>query len=189
MFASIPLIAGSGITPQSIIIFEWFVSRSRLDLPTSLKPPRAVAFIHSFLIIGWFIFLPIVVRNFFLKSASLTMRFLTPLTTSLFMGGILSTFGTHPVSRTILMSVEPCLPITSPGFIASIWTSLKSGMNLMPSWVTPASGGRRASIFLTVWSGSMRLEVSLLTMSFFLTFVETFLMTFSSPYIAATFLT
>ncbi|VVB77267.1 Uncharacterised protein [uncultured archaeon] len=186
--ASRPLTEGSGLTPQSIIIFEWFVSIRRLLLPTSLNPPSAVAFIHSLFIIGWFIFLPICVRNFFLKSASLNRSCRTPFMTSLFIVGILRTLGTQPVSRTIFIRVDPPLPMTRPGFMASICTSLKSGTNLIESSDTPASLGTISSILAFVSSGSFRLDASLLTISFFFMLVETLLMTCSLPYIAATFL-
>ncbi len=118
--ASRPFMPGSGLMPQSISIFECVVSRRRQLLPTSLKPPSAVAFSHSLFMAGWFIFLPIPIRNFFLKSLSLNISCLTPFMTSLFIVGVLNTLGTHFVSFIILTSVLPPFPITRPGFIASI---------------------------------------------------------------------
>ena len=101
--------------------------------------------------------------------------------TSLFIVGILSTFGTQPVSRTILISVEPPLPMTRPGFIASIWTSLKSGTNLI-AFLRDCPPREALSKYLScVSSGSFRLDVSLLTMSFFFIAAETLLMTCSLP--------
>ena len=75
---------------------------------------------HSLFPLFLFIDFPRLVMNFFLKSASLNISCLTLARVSLAMVGVLSTLGVQLVSIAMLLRLEPCLPITSPGFSASM---------------------------------------------------------------------
>ena len=81
-------------------------------------------------------------------------------------GGVLNIFGAHPVCLTISLEVTPYLPITNPGFVASIITSQVTSSNEIS--LISASSGTISFTFCIVSSGSNKTLLSDLIMILFL---------------------
>src|SRR6056297_575520 len=115
-------------TPQSIITFDSGVDRRKQLLPTSLQPPSDVTLTHlSFEVHSLWMLRPTVFRMSLRSLWLVRMNSLMLLTVRDLIGGVRTTFGVHPIFFVISRSVSPCLPITSPGFSASMTTSPTSG--------------------------------------------------------------
>ena len=143
------------------------VCRNKHDRPTSLNPPSEVNLTQSLSnLASLWIFFPSSCKNAFL---SLLLRFKVNLifwTVSDVIGGVLNILGAHPVCFTISRDVVPYFPITSPGFLDSIMTSLVTSSKDMS--VISASGGTISSILFIVSCGSVRTDLSDLIIILFL---------------------
>src|SRR5690606_26150488 len=123
MFSSEPT-----LTPQSIKTLDSGVDNRKQLLPTSLHPPSDVILIHwSFEVHSLWIFLPTALIISFLSFRLFLINAPIFLSVRDLIGGVRATFGIQPICFVISRRVAPCLPITRPGFSASMITSPETG--------------------------------------------------------------
>jgi len=143
----------SGFSPQSIRILLSGVERRNAALPTSLQQPSMVTRTHaSLLVTSRWIRRPMVRRNCFRSSFTDRRNCLTCFTVELSIGGVLTTLGVHPICFVISRSVAPFLPMTTPGFSASMSTSPVSASKKIS--VIPAFSATTSRISSIARSGS-----------------------------------
>jgi len=106
----------------------------------------------SLLVISRCILRPIVLKKIFRSSLTDLRYWRTCFTVELSIGGVLTTFGVHPICFVISRSVAPFFPITTPGFSASIITSPVSASKKIS--VIPAFSATTSFIAPIALSGS-----------------------------------
>ena len=170
VFSSCP----ATFTPQSSNTLLFGVWSNIQERPTSLNPPIAVNLVQSLSYFPpWWILAPKVCKIFFLSLLLCIKVFLILSIISDLIGGLLKIFGAHPVFLTISLEVTPYFPITSPGLVASITTSLVTSSKVM--LLISASSGTISSTFWIVSSYGNKTDLSDLIMILFLSSFAKFL--------------